>query len=788
MASVTLLRRADGKTHQQTVDEANDAVALGSIERTSAGTGSLWADALVTSITIGGGASQTTTTIGKSGQVTNILGPLCTDEGIEGPDDGTGIIIGLTPTGASTGSTFQAISLTTTERDQLVAANGMLVYNETTGSIEGYNGSWLDLGAGAGGASSLASTLAVGNTTGGNDLEVSTGDDIVGAAELDLIAGAGTNAITIRGGAGTTTGGAARAFGGTGGTGVGGQVWLQGGTGGTGDQAGGEVLLRGGTGGNTDGAGGDVTIGGGAATGIGADGNVVIADANTTAVQIAAGSSTSSVTIGNASAGAVSLNSGAASDWNVTSANLTLRTLTSGSLLLVAAGSCNIDSSGSLALNSQSGILTGTDADNQPIQIGTAGVRGVTLGSTTSTSSTTIQTGTGALTLTAGGALDANAAGAVTIDSSGAGVSIDGVTSSNVTVTGSGQDLTLAAAGGGAQQLILNSAGTGLDAIRLNASAGGFDIDAVAISNIAVTGAAQNLLLSVAGGGIQTLSLTSAGTGNQAIDISATAGGVDIDGSTTSSFNVLSNSASNQDLQIQVQNSGAGSGRLDIDADVVLIDAAAGISVDVATASNITVSGATADLTLGARGATITLNESGNTSLSGFTATSIVGALNEALAAGGGTVVQTVNASVATVVTINASIPEDDTIPQDTEGVAVITAQITPTSTANELHVSFHCSASVNGNNSLTAALFQDQDATTTNAIGATIQGARNQADLTPQDLSLVKVYTPGTTNTYTFEVRVGCASTAYVNGDSAGTRLFGGIMEATLVIEEKTP
>jgi len=53
------------------------------------------------------------------------------------------------------------------------------------------------------------------------------------------------------------------------------------------------------------------------------------------------------------------------------------------------------------------------------------------------------------------------------------------------------------------------------------------------------------------------------------------------------------------------------------------------IALDATSASNFTVSGAAADLTLGARAATITLNEAGDTSLSGFTATSIIGGLNE---------------------------------------------------------------------------------------------------------------------------------------------------------------
>jgi hypothetical protein len=78
-------------------------------------------------------------------------------------------------------------------------------------------------------------------------------------------------------------------------------------------------------------------------------------------------------------------------------------------------------------------------------------------------------------------------------------------------------------------------------------------------------------------------------------------------------------------------------GDVDVDASGNFeVDASGNFSIDGATASNITVSGGTADLTLGARAATITLNESGDTTLDGgFTATSIVGALNELLAGGG---------------------------------------------------------------------------------------------------------------------------------------------------------
>jgi hypothetical protein len=53
-------------------------------------------------------------------------------------------------------------------------------------------------------------------------------------------------------------------------------------------------------------------------------------------------------------------------------------------------------------------------------------------------------------------------------------------------------------------------------------------------------------------------------------------------------------------------------------------------------ALTVTATGAAIDLTFGARGSTMTLNESGNTSLVGFTATTILGAFNELKTSGSG--------------------------------------------------------------------------------------------------------------------------------------------------------
>ena len=140
------------------------------------------------------------------------------------------------------------------------------------------------------------------------------------------------------------------------------------------------------------------------------------------------------------------------------------------------------------------------------------GAEVVTVGSTTAAAATTIQTGTGAMTFTAGGIFDVNATGAVTID--GTGISIDGTSASNVTVTGANLTLSTVTSG----NLILTSA----DLMDVNAganldidvtgtfdmlSSGAFSIDGTGASNVSAT--SGNLTLSTITTG--SLLLTSAG-------------------------------------------------------------------------------------------------------------------------------------------------------------------------------------------------------------------------------------------------------------------------------------
>jgi len=99
--------------------------------------------------------------------------------------------------------------------------------------------------------------------------------------------------------------------------------------------------------------------------------------------------------------------------------------------------------------------------------------------------------GSGEIDLTTSGAVDINS-GAFTVD--GAAISVDGNDDSNITITGSGKDLTLAVAGGSTQQLILSSAGTGI-AIDVAATAGGIDVAALKDIEIKTSGTTGEIQL-----------------------------------------------------------------------------------------------------------------------------------------------------------------------------------------------------------------------------------------------------------------------------------------------------
>jgi hypothetical protein len=130
---------------------------------------------------------------------------------------------------------------------------------------------------------------------------------------------------------------------------------------------------------------------------------------------------------------------------------------------------------------------------------------------------------------TAGG-IDIDAYDTLSIDAGGAGVTDDIII--QITSASAGEDLSIAQVGAVDASVLISAAGTGTDAIKLNATAGGIDIDANAQPlNITVTstGAADDLILAQVGANDSSIALQAAGTGTDAISIQASAGGIDID-------------------------------------------------------------------------------------------------------------------------------------------------------------------------------------------------------------------------------------------------------------------
>ena len=144
-------------------------------------------------------------------------------------------------------------------------------------------------------------------------------------------------------------------------------------------------------------------------------------------------------------------------------------------------------------------------------------------------------------------------------------------------------------------------------------------------------------------------------------------------------------------------------------------------------------------------------------------------------------VVQRLRAETNAVSTSTATIPEDDTIPQNTEGTEILTRAITPTNSSNKLHIQAVMHAGVSTGREITLALFQDS---TANAVAAMTQNSQSSPG--PHTVILDAYLTAGTTSETTFKLRIGTdnAATLTVNGQF-GNRLFGGVMVSSLTITE---
>ena len=144
--------------------------------------------------------------------------------------------------------------------------------------------------------------------------------------------------------------------------------------------------------------------------------------------------------------------------------------------------------------------------------------------------------------------------------------------------------------------------------------------------------------------------------------------------------------------------------------------------------------------------------------------------------------IKKVVATDATMTTGTTTIPLDDTIPQNTEGIEAITATITPASAANRLLIkaNIKCSHTV-GNGGAAIALFQDS---TANAL--TAQGFSIPDNAIVAEASIFFEMAAGTTSATTFKIRVGhgSAGTLTING-VGGARRYGGVQISYLEILE---
>ena len=152
---------------------------------------------------------------------------------------------------------------------------------------------------------------------------------------------------------------------------------------------------------------------------------------------------------------------------------------------------------------------------------------------------------------------------------------------------------------------------------------------------------------------------------------------------------------------------------------------------------------------------------------------------------GGGKLVQVVYASISTVQTGTTTIPNDDTIPQNTEGTEFLTLAVTPTSSTNNLVIEARFNVShTAGPTSIIGALFQDSTANALAVSAITDPGANVLSEMT---FYYKKV--SGTTSSTTFKIRIGndSASTVTINGSNSA-RKFGGVYSSWIQISEIAP
>jgi hypothetical protein len=145
-----------------------------------------------------------------------------------------------------------------------------------------------------------------------------------------------------------------------------------------------------------------------------------------------------------------------------------------------------------------------------------------------------------------------------------------------------------------------------------------------------------------------------------------------------------------------------------------------------------------------------------------------------------GALLQSVSSTYASNADLSTTIPNDDTIPQNTEGTEVASVTITPTSASSTIEVEFRAMGSGGSAANIIAALFRDTGANALQ-VSTAVAGSVNL----PQGIGLLYQESAGSTSARTYKIRVGMNSgTCRLNGTTAA-RLYGGAAAAVLVARE---
>lgn len=159
---------------------------------------------------------------------------------------------------------------------------------------------------------------------------------------------------------------------------------------------------------------------------------------------------------------------------------------------------------------------------------------------------------------------------------------------------------------------------------------------------------------------------------------------------------------------------------------------------------------------------------------------SSLGTLNGTLGIDYRNLLQTQQTTFGTVLTGTTQIPYDNTIPQITEGIEVLSRSITPKSSNSILEIDFQIIIASNTSERLAAALFK---VGTNNALICSFTySLTNETKIITGKHRILS----GSTSAQTFTIRAGGdqAATRTING-TAGSQYYGGVLNTFIMIKE---